>query len=236
MTHHARLLPAGLDVSPSQIDLLDAFGRELRRMNKRINLVSSETESEFWKRHTAHCLALATRSFPEGARIVDWGSGGGLPAIPLAIMFPQCRIMGVDSVEKKVRSCTAIARRLGLENCEFIHGRAETVHLMCDYSVSRATAPLATLWAWHRRVAAPVNAGTDGADPEPAMEPPDTDRAPVWERGLICLKGGDLQDEIDAMLESARQTGSTAPGVQTIPLGELFDDPWYQQKVILQVA
>jgi len=237
MTDSTPLLPAGVHLSDEQLNKLDAFGHELRRMNQRINLVSSETEAEFWKRHTAHSLALATRSFPAGSRVVDWGTGGGLPAVPLAIAFPQVQIIGIDSVRKKVQSCTAIARRLGLDNCSFIHGRAEEVDLHTDYSVSRATAPLGTLWAWHTRVAVP----------QTAEEKKRQSRQNAWPGGLICLKGGDLSAEIQELKNTAPEVKNRSAGVnrgrgdiavptiQTYPLSELFEDSWFEEKVIVQV-
>lgn len=240
MTDSTPLLPAGLLLSDDQIDRLQRFGHEVRRMNQHINLVSSETEEEFWKRHTAHCLALATRSFAAGSRVVDWGTGGGLPAIPLAIAFPDCEIIGVDSVRKKVQSCRTIVRRLGLGNCTFIHSRAEHVTLNADVSVSRATAPLATLWAWHKRVATTPAAARDGLAEADA----------VWPRGLICLKGGDMTAEIEqlnrtALNRTAAEAGNRDPGptptganidIQTFPLPDLFDDPWFENKMIVRVA
>lgn len=241
MTNRGSLLPRGLTLSSAQIELLESFGRELRRMNQRINLVSSETETDFWKRHTAHCLALATRTFTPGSILVDWGTGGGLPAIPLAIVFPDCEIVGVDSVRKKVQSCEVITRRLGLTNCTFVHGRAEEVVLRTDYSVSRATAPLLTLWTWHTRVARRPKSEntTDGRSPA-AEHNSDAGSSPaaadIWPRGLICLKGGDLSGEIADLREAVAGAGSDAGiDVQTFPLSSMFEDPWFDEKVIVLV-
>ncbi|MFP4228174.1 MAG: 16S rRNA (guanine(527)-N(7))-methyltransferase RsmG [Salinivenus sp.] len=168
-------------LTAEQREQLEAFEGQLLRFNQRVNLISPETESEFRTCHLLHCLTLTIRDFPEGSTVVDWGTGGGLPAIPLAICYPEVTVVGVDSVGKKSRAVRTIARRLGLENCFTWNGRAEEWTGEAHYSVSRATAPLADLWRWHRRVAMPLN------------EAQNDDR---WPQGLLALKGGDLSDEI----------------------------------------
>ena len=164
-----------------QQELLDHFQEQLLRFNQRVNLISPETEDVFRTRHLLHCLTLTVRDFPDGCTIVDWGTGGGLPAIPLAICYPEVTVVGVDSVGKKVRAVRTIARRLGLDNCFTWNGRAEEWTGEAHYSVSRATAPLAELWRWHRRVAVALD--------EPSGEG-------RWSPGLLALKGGDLSEEI----------------------------------------
>jgi len=168
-------------LTTEQREQLDRFQEQLLRFNQRVNLISPETEEAFRTRHLLHCLTLTVRDFPDGCTIVDWGTGGGLPAIPLAICYPDVTVVGVDSVGKKSRAVRTIARRLGLENCFTWNGRAQEWTGEAHYSVSRATAPLATLWRWHRRVAVSLD---------------DAPRDEEWPPGLLALKGGDLGDEI----------------------------------------
>jgi 16S rRNA (guanine527-N7)-methyltransferase len=168
-------------LSRLQREKLERYEEQLLRFNQRVNLISPETEKDFRTRHLLHCLTLTVRDFPDGCTIVDWGTGGGLPAIPLAICEPEVTVVGVDSVGKKSRAVRTIARRLGLDNCFTWNGRAEEWTGEAHYSVSRATAPLADLWGWHRRVAVPLD------------DTPDDD---AWPPGLLALKGGDLSDEI----------------------------------------
>jgi len=163
---------------------LDAFEEQLLRFNRRVNLISSESERHFRTQHLLHCLTLIARDFPTGSTVVDWGTGGGLPAVPLAICFPDVTVVGVDSVGKKGRAVRTIARRLGLDNCFPWNGRAEEWTGEAHYSVSRATAPLGTLWRWHRRVAV-------------EWEDPLGDDA--WAPGLLALKGGDLRGEMEEL-------------------------------------
>jgi len=176
-------------LTAEQREQLDAFKEQLLQFNQRVNLVSSESERHFRTQHLLHCLTLTARDFPAGSTVVDWGTGGGLPAIPLAICYPDVTVVGVDSVGKKSRAVRTIARRLGLDNCFTWNGRAEEWTGEAHYSVSRATAPLATLWRWHRRVAADLEAPTEEDE---------------WAPGLLALKGGDLSGEIDDL----RATGS----------------------------
>jgi len=175
-----------------QREQLDAFEEHLLRFNKRVNLISSKSERHFRTQHLLHCLTLTVRDVPAGCTIVDWGTGGGLPAIPLAICYPDVTVVGVDSVGKKGRAVRTMARRLGLDNCYSWTGRAEEWGGEAHYSVSRATAPLAELWQWHRRVAVEL--------PEPPGEE-------EWPPGLLALKGGHLTDEVAALRDAA-------PGVE----------------------
>jgi 16S rRNA (guanine527-N7)-methyltransferase len=168
-------------LSDTQREQLNAYAEQLRRFNPKINLISPDTEPHIRERHLLHSLMLTWRCFPAGSRVVDWGTGGGLPAIPLAIAFPKIDVFAVDSVGKKVRAVRAMARRLELDNLFAWNGRAEEWTGSAHYSVSRATAPLADLWHWHQRVVDPNVPSSDGG---------------TWAPGLLCLKGGDLSAEI----------------------------------------
>jgi len=162
---------------------LRAFEAFLLKLNRSHNLVARGDVEHFWERHIIHCLAINSRSFPEGAQLVDWGTGGGLPAVPLAIALPQLKITAVDSVQKKIWAVRKIKRELGLVNLHVWCGRASAWPGMATHSVSRATASLKALWRWHQRVAISYDAVPEG----------------VWTPGLICLKGGDLSSEIAAL-------------------------------------
>ncbi len=192
------------DLSSNQRAQLETYEDLLRRYNETLNLISPDTIDAITERHIVHTLALRVRDFPAGVRIVDWGSGGGLPAIPLAIAYPDTEVIAVDSVGKKMRAVRSMARRLGLDTLFAWDGRAEDWPDTAHYSVSRATAPLAKLWQWHTRAAAELP-----ADPGP------TD----WAPGLITLKGGDLSEEIAAL--RAQDDGVR---IRQIPLHALLQD------------
>ncbi len=207
--------PRGLavEVTREMQDQLAQFAEELQAMNRRINLVSREDEDAIASRHLPHCLALAVRLFPENAVVCDWGTGGGLPLIPLAIVFPNVRFIGVDAVRKKTMAVETMARRIGLTNVTAKHARAEQSSIPHSISVSRATAPLRVLWEWHQR-------GLTNHQPQ-------TDDA--WS-GLICLKGGDLQPEIDDLMQADPEAQ-----VRRVSIADLFDDPYFATKEIVHV-
>jgi 16S rRNA (guanine527-N7)-methyltransferase len=203
------------DLSTRQQDQLRTYAGLLRTFNQKINLISRENEAYIWERHVLHCLNLAAKPFPDGADVADWGTGGGLPAIPLAICFPGVTFHAVDSVGKKIQAVQAMARRLGLTNLHAWNTRAEQWTGQAHYSVSRATAPLLDLWSWHVRVRQPL-----------PFDPP----AGAWQPGLICLKGGDLTEEI-ASLRSAH------PDAEVVTTQLYFDKEkqTMQEKLIVEV-
>lgn len=207
------------ELTDTQRNQLDAYAALLRRFNRKINLISPDTADDIHALHLRHCLALTYNAFPRGSTIVDWGTGGGLPAIPLAIACPDVTVYAVDSVGKKVRAVRTMARRLGIENLFAWEGRAEQWTGRAHYSVSRATAPLVDLWRWHTRV---VDADVPGSP---------HDRDDMWTPGLICLKGGDLSGEIAGL--HAEFSGVRVEQRALAPL--LGDDTLYADKGIVSV-
>ncbi len=146
--------------------------------NQRINVISRRDLDNFYERHVLHSLAIArVVSFLPESRVLDVGTGGGFPGIPLAIMFPQTQFRLVDSIGKKIRVVQEVADALGLENVVATQQRAEKVKGSFDFIVTRAVARLGVLHAWTRKKLLPVS----------RHELPN---------GLICLKGGDLTDEL----------------------------------------
>ena len=210
-------------LTPRQLEQLDAYATELARMTRRVNLIAPSTVRQIEERHIAHSLTVAQKAFPDGATVVDWGSGGGLPAIPLAVVFPEVQFIAVDAVGKKTEAIRLFARRLELANVSVWNGRAEAYDGPAPhYAVSRATAPLADLWSWFAACRQPLG---EGRPPVEAALPEGT-----WAPGLICLKGGDLSEEVADLHASA-------PGltVQTIELASSLGEAW-SDKVMLHVA
>ena len=149
---------------------------------------------------------------------MDWGTGGGLPVVPLAICFPEVSFTGVDAVGKKMQAVRAMARRLGLDNLELWHGRAEAWDGKAHYSISRATAPLTMLWGWHQRICTPLVSS-------------DSD----WKPGLVCLKGGDLK--AGDLREECNQLKASYPDVKIIdqPVDTVIPSPLFSSKYILHI-
>jgi 16S rRNA (guanine527-N7)-methyltransferase len=140
--------------------------------NARINVISRKEMAggEFYIRHVLHSLALARAcDFAEGARVLDIGTGGGFPAVPLAILLPKVSFTAVDSIGKKIRVVDEVAGALGLENLTPVNARAEAIPGRFDWAVSRAVAPAATILGWV---------------------------GPRIDKGVALLKGGDLAAEL----------------------------------------
>ncbi len=222
-------------IGPALAYLLDAkqwailreYETLLRTVNQNFNLLSRSERAHLWEHHILHCLVPAVRPIPAGSRVMDWGTGGGLPAIPLAVAWPDVDMVAIDSNNKKTRSVALFARRMGLANVRALHARAETVTEWTDYSVSRATAPLATLWSWHAPCAARSETETVVLNKLQAGRQ-------YWEPGLLCLKGGDLDQEIAELMETYGEDVPTLT-VDRYPVQDYLSDPYFREKELLHI-
>ena len=175
--------------------------------NSKINVISRKDIGNLYERHVLHSLGIAeVIRFRDDTDIMDLGTGGGFPGIPLAILFPRCRFLLVDSIGKKVRVASEVAQALGLENVTTRHCRAEEEKGKFDFAVSRAVMPLADLLKIVRKNIKP---GGHNALPN----------------GLICLKGGELQHEILPVKHKAMVT----------ELKDYFDEPYFETKKVVYV-
>ena len=146
--------------------------------NSKINVISRKDIDNLYEHHVLHSLSIAKiLRFQPGTTLVDVGTGGGFPGIPLAIMFPECKFHLVDSIGKKVRVAQEVAQAIGLTNVTFQHERMENVKEKYDFVVSRAVMPLTDLVKLVKK-----NVSGKGKNALP--------------NGLICLKGGELQHEV----------------------------------------
>ena len=195
------------DFSPAQVQQLTALGNLYKDWNAKINVISRKDIDSLYTKHILHSLAIAA-AFPikPGSDVIDIGTGGGFPGIPLAIFFPESRFHLVDSIGKKLKVVEAVSQAAGLTNITTRHGRAEEIKdRKFDLAVSRAVAPLKELWTWAK----------------PLLRKP----APGAPSGLICLKGGDLAAEISE--------SGTRPRIMEIH--ELFPLDEFREKYLLQV-
>lgn len=145
--------------------------------NCKINVISRKDITNLYEHHVLHSLGIARfMKFTPGSQVMDLGTGGGFPGIPLAILFPEVKFHLIDSIGKKVRVASEVAQAIGLQNVTFRHCRAEEEKAKFDFVVSRAVMPLTDLLKIIRK-----NITTEQRNPLP--------------NGLICLKGGELEKE-----------------------------------------
>ncbi len=149
-----------------------------RDWNAKINVISRKDIDALYEHHVLHSLGIAQMiRFKPGTKILDFGTGGGFPGVPLAILFPECEFLLVDSIGKKVKVAGAVAESLGLKNVRVLHGRGEEIREQFDFVVSRAVMQLQELVGFTKQL---VHGTQRNGMPN----------------GLICLKGGELQAEL----------------------------------------
>lgn len=175
--------------------------------NEKVNVVSRKDIDNIYERHILHSLAIAKfTSFKEGTRVLDIGTGGGFPAIPFAIFFPEVEFLAVDSIEKKIKVVQEISTSIGLKNLRTQHTRVERVKEKFDFAVTRAVAPLSDLLMWSRNLFHPIQFND-------------------LDNGLIALKGGDLTEEIKAINKKVAIT----------PIQNYFEESFFETKCIVYV-
>lgn len=174
--------------------------------NLKINLVSRNDIDELYLRHVLHSLAIAkVQPFLPGAKVLDVGTGGGFPGIPLAIMFPETHFHLVDSIGKKIKVVEDVVKGLNLQNVKTTNARVETVKGQYDFIVSRAVAPMETFVHWVKgRVAKKSNH--------------------ELQNGVLYLKGGDLTEEL-ALYKKAT----------VYPLTDYFDEDFFETKSLVHL-
>ena len=175
--------------------------------NARINVISRKDIQHLEERHILHSLSIAKLlHFTPGSEVLDLGTGGGFPGIPLAIMFPHTTFTLVDSIAKKINVVNEICSTLALDNVKVIRSRVEDLNVQCDYVVSRAVAPLQKINAWIR---GKIRKGQSGTLPN----------------GLLYLKGGDIAKEL-------KPFGNRA---SLFPLNTWFSEDFFSSKMIVYI-
>ncbi len=195
------------DLSQKQIQQFSALKDLYTEWNEKINVISRKDMISFYEHHVLHSLAIAKQFiFPAGYNVIDIGTGGGFPGVPLAIFFPDVDFYLVDSINKKLKVVNEIVNAIQLTNVTTQHTRAEKIHdKKFDIIVSRAVAPLKDICGWSKPLIINSNAESKNL------------------YGLICLKGGDLNKEIT----------ESGYSVQIYDIGKIFEEDFFKEKYIL---
>jgi 16S rRNA (guanine527-N7)-methyltransferase len=179
--------------------MLDGLYRD---WNAKINVISRKDIDNLYEHHVLHSMAIAKMvNFRAGSKILDFGTGGGFPGIPLAILFPECHFKLIDGTGKKIRVAQEVCQAIGLKNCEPCHLRGEDEKGKYDFVVSRAVMPLPDLVKIVRKN---ISCEQHNALPN----------------GVICLKGGNMQTELQPFHKI----------VETAQLSEWFSEEWFKEK------
>lgn len=193
------------DISDEQRRQFEALYDLYQDWNSKINVISRKDIDNLYEHHVLHSLAIAkTIRFKDGSEILDFGTGGGFPGVPLAILFPNCHFRLIDGTGKKIRVATEVANAIGLKNCHPEHKRGEEEKGKYDFVVSRAVMPLPDL---ERIVRKNISSKQRNALPN----------------GIICLKGGNVESEIQPFRKYA----------EVSEISQWFDEEWFKEKYVI---
>lgn len=188
-----------------QLQQFAALGELYRDWNTKINVISRKDIDQLYEHHVLHSLAIAKIiNFRPGTRILDFGTGGGFPGVPLSILFPECQFKLIDGTGKKIRVAQEVCDAIGLKNCAPTHLRGEDEKDKYDFIVSRAVMPLPDLVKLMRKN---ISKTSSNALPN----------------GVLCLKGGNLQAELQPYHKI----------VETTEISQFFKEEWFKEKYII---
>lgn len=197
-------IPELSDEAVAQLGKLKALYTE---WNAAINVISRKDMDAFDERHVLHSLALVkAMKFGPGSDVLDVGTGGGFPGIPLAIVYPEVNFVLCDSIGKKMKVVRAVVQALGLTNVTVHHGRAEDIKGQFDFVVSRAVTRMNRFIPW-----------VQGKIKKQSINP--------WPNGILALKGGDLSEEV----------GEVDFPTERLPISEWLDQPFFETKQVVYV-
>ena len=172
--------------------------------NSKINVISRKDLDNFYLRHVLHSMSIAKfHHFSSGTSIMDLGTGGGFPGIPLSILFPEVNFHLVDSISKKIKVVEDILKKLNLKNVEIYDDRAENIDITVNFVTCRAVAPMQTLVSWVGKKVSGVH-------------------KPDRKNGLLCLKGGDIYAELKDFNE-----------LEVVDLNTYFEESFFESKKLV---
>ncbi len=196
------------DLTPTQIKQFEALEKLYKFWNEQINVISRKDTENFYERHVLHSLGIAKiQTFEHGSEILDVGTGGGFPGIPLAILFPESNFILVDSIGKKIKVVNEVAKAIGLTNVKGIHCRAEQVEGKFDFVISRAVTRMPDFIVW---VKGKIKSKSNHER----------------KNGILYLKGGDLSDEMSSVKQKYKE----------FLLSDIYSEDFFETKKVIHVV
>lgn len=201
------------DITDQQKEQFAALKDLYREWNEKINVVSRKDIDSLYEKHVLHSLAIAKFiQFKPGTRVLDLGTGGGFPGIPLSIMFPEASFTMIDSIAKKIKVAESVSEALGLQNTDFVIGRVEQLNEPFHFVTARAVAQTEQLYRWTHRY----------------IDIQEDFNSKI--NGFLFLKGGDLKEEFKAVKDINRKLH-----IQEIPLTEYFKEEFFETKKLVYI-
>ena len=201
------------DITDQQKEQFAALKDLYREWNEKINVVSRKDIDSLYEKHVLHSLAIAKFiQFKPGTRVLDLGTGGGFPGIPLSIMFPEASFTMIDSIAKKIKVAASASEALGLQNTDFVIGRVEQLNEPFHFVTARAVAQTEQLYRWTHRY----------------IDIQEDFNSKI--NGFLFLKGGDLKEEFKAVKDINRKLH-----IQEIPLTEYFKEEFFETKKLVYI-
>lgn len=193
------------EINEEQLNQFKLLYEALKDWNEKINVISRKDIEHSEERHFLHSLVIAKFiTFKAGTNIIDVGTGGGFPGLPLAIMFPDCQFTLVDSIGKKIKVVNELASAAKLENINTFQARAETINKKFDFVISRAVTAFPNLYRWTKSM---VSKNSENE----------------LKNGIISLKGGDLGPEVAGF----------GKRIQVMDLNQWYSEAWFESKKLV---
>jgi 16S rRNA (guanine527-N7)-methyltransferase len=208
--HSSEILKQYLpELNEDQLNLYKELDPLYKSWNEKINVISRKDIDNLYKHHILHSLAISKYiNFKEGTKILDLGTGGGFPGIPLAIRFPECDFHLIDATRKKITVVQNIVEELNLKNVKATHTRAEELTDKYEFVVTRAVAPVVDLFNWSKRL----------------MSSKHKNFVP---NGIFCLKGGNVKKELKELGKKQYY--------EMVAIEKYFNDPYFEEKYIIYI-
>ena len=192
------------DLSETQIQQFEALLPLYKTWNAKINVISRKDIDDLYLKHVLHSLAISKiMTFNDGSYILDVGTGGGFPGVPLAILYPECKFHLVDSINKKLKVINGVVEELGLKNVKTTHSRVEAIDEKFDFIVSRAVTAMPEFTKWIKGKILKQQKNT-------------------FKNGILYLKGGDLTEELKQYTN-----------VKLFPLTNYFEEDFFETKKVV---